>query len=334
MELHQVRYFLAVCETMNFTRAAARCHVSQPSLTRAIKVLEVELGGPLFNRERGNTHLTELGRAVQPHLREVAAQTLAARGSAAALLTLEDARLPLGVGFGFALDHVLPGLRAFAATYPEVAVELREADAPALHAAMRQGEIDVAFLPCRPHDIDDLHYHPVGLDHARILARAEHRLAQAAPLSLKALVGEKLAVREGCGFLPILRRRLVELGLSLAERSACLHAGPACGACPGLRRHRPGPRLAARGPGHGKSCHRRGRGWVADVRRHQARAALLATGQGAARSPAAAALRGRPGGTRPRGVIRRAQPAGASSGSSSGSQEGPSSCSIGAKRAL
>lgn len=220
MELHQVRYFLAVCETMNFTRAAARCHVSQPSLTRAIKVLEVELGGPLFNRERGNTHLTELGRAVQPHLREVAAQTLAARGSAAALLTLEDARLPLGVGFGFALDHVQPGLRAFAATYPEVAVELHEADAPALHAAMRQGEIDVAFLPCRPHDIDDLHYHPVGLDHARILARAEHRLAQAAPLSLKALVGEKLAVREGCGFLPILRRRLVELGLSLAERSA------------------------------------------------------------------------------------------------------------------
>lgn len=220
MELHQVRYFLAVCETMNFTRAAARCHVSQPSLTRAIKVLEIELGGPLFNRERGNTHLTELGRAVQPHLREVAAQTLAARGSAAALLTLKDARLPLGVGFGFALDHALPGLRAFAVAYPDVAIEFREADAPALHAAMRRGELDVAFLPGRPHDIDDLHYHPVAIDHARILARAEHRLAQAASLSLKALVGEQLAVREGCGFLPILRRCLAELGLSLAERPA------------------------------------------------------------------------------------------------------------------
>jgi DNA-binding transcriptional LysR family regulator len=62
MEMHQVRYFLAICETLNFTRAAERCHVSQPALTRAIKKLEEELGGPLFRRERNLTHLTELGQ--------------------------------------------------------------------------------------------------------------------------------------------------------------------------------------------------------------------------------------------------------------------------------
>jgi len=45
MEMHQVRYFLAVCETLNFTRAAEICNVAQPSLTRAIKKLEDELGG-------------------------------------------------------------------------------------------------------------------------------------------------------------------------------------------------------------------------------------------------------------------------------------------------
>ena len=60
MEMHQVRYFLAVCETLNFTRAAERCNVSQPALTRGIKTLEDELGGPLFNRERNQTNLTEL----------------------------------------------------------------------------------------------------------------------------------------------------------------------------------------------------------------------------------------------------------------------------------
>ena len=62
MEMHQIRYFLALCEELNFTRAAERCNVAQPSLTRAIRLLEEEFGGGLVNRERANTHLTELGR--------------------------------------------------------------------------------------------------------------------------------------------------------------------------------------------------------------------------------------------------------------------------------
>jgi LysR family transcriptional regulator, hydrogen peroxide-inducible genes activator len=71
MEMHQIRYFLALCEELNFTKAAERCNVAQPSLTRAIKLLEDEFGGALINRERTNTHLTELGRMMRPHLAEV-----------------------------------------------------------------------------------------------------------------------------------------------------------------------------------------------------------------------------------------------------------------------
>jgi DNA-binding transcriptional LysR family regulator len=71
MEMHQVRYFLALCEELNFTRAAERCNVAQPSLTRAIKQLEEELGGALFRRERANTHLSELGRTLKPYLEQV-----------------------------------------------------------------------------------------------------------------------------------------------------------------------------------------------------------------------------------------------------------------------
>ena len=68
MEMHQVRYFLAVSRTQNFTRAAEECNVTQPSLTRAIKQLEYELGGDLFFRERPASQLTELGQRMRPFL--------------------------------------------------------------------------------------------------------------------------------------------------------------------------------------------------------------------------------------------------------------------------
>jgi DNA-binding transcriptional LysR family regulator len=68
MEMHQVRYFLAVSREFNFTRAAEACCVSQPALTRAIRLLEDELGGELFRRERRLTHLTELGQRMMPIL--------------------------------------------------------------------------------------------------------------------------------------------------------------------------------------------------------------------------------------------------------------------------
>ena len=70
MEMHQVRYFLAVARLLNFTRAADDCNVTQPSLTRAIKQLEAELGGDLFRRERPAAQLTELGQRMHPLLKQ------------------------------------------------------------------------------------------------------------------------------------------------------------------------------------------------------------------------------------------------------------------------
>jgi DNA-binding transcriptional LysR family regulator len=67
MEMAHVRYFLALCEERNFTQAARRCGVAQPSLTRAIKTLETELGGPLFQRRPDGSALTELGAQVEPY---------------------------------------------------------------------------------------------------------------------------------------------------------------------------------------------------------------------------------------------------------------------------
>src|SRR6516225_8569832 len=96
MEMHQVRYFLAVADTLNFTRAAELCHVSQPALTRAIQQLEEELGGLLLRRERKLTHLTDFGRLLEPHLRQLAADAEAAKTTAKRFLSLFAGADPAG----------------------------------------------------------------------------------------------------------------------------------------------------------------------------------------------------------------------------------------------
>lgn len=71
MELRLFRYFLVVCDTLNYGRAAAQCGISQPALTRAIQKLEAEFGGALFRRKGNRTELTALGRLLRPRLQKV-----------------------------------------------------------------------------------------------------------------------------------------------------------------------------------------------------------------------------------------------------------------------
>jgi DNA-binding transcriptional LysR family regulator len=90
MQMHQIRYFLALCEELSFTRAAKRSGVSQPSLTNAIGALERELGGTLFQR-RPFIALTALGRAMHPYLDRIAQTADHAREAAQALVAVPPA---------------------------------------------------------------------------------------------------------------------------------------------------------------------------------------------------------------------------------------------------
>jgi DNA-binding transcriptional LysR family regulator len=92
--MHQIRYFLAVSEYLNFRRAAEECHVSAPAFTRAIQKLEEEIGGKLFRRERNLTHL---GTLIRPHLKRVWFEAEGAKVTADQFLRLEHAPVRLGV---------------------------------------------------------------------------------------------------------------------------------------------------------------------------------------------------------------------------------------------
>ena len=156
MEMHQIRYFLAVCETLNFTRAAEQCHVAQPSLTRAIQKLEEELGGPLFRRERNRTHLTDLGRLIQPHLARIQAASQIAHAEAQGYNSLDKAPLRLGVMSTIGPLRLVEFLNELHAEIPSLDLSPHEARGAGLVEALMGGEIDVGLvgLPSYPERLD------------------------------------------------------------------------------------------------------------------------------------------------------------------------------------
>jgi LysR family hydrogen peroxide-inducible transcriptional activator len=145
MEMHQIRYFLAVCDALNFTRAAEHCNVSQPSLTRAIQALEDELGGQLFRRERNNTHLTGLGEMMRPHLANVLAETEAAKLRAKSFKKLEDVELKVGVMCTIAPNRLVGFFSAFQQRYPRIRLSVRENGALAVQKQLDEEAVDVAM---------------------------------------------------------------------------------------------------------------------------------------------------------------------------------------------
>ena len=112
MEMHQVRYFLAVARTLHFTRAAEECNVTQPSLTRAIQQLEDELGGDLFRRERPHAQMTELGQRMLPLLQQCYDTALGARSLASSIKSGEVGALRLALSRTIDLSLLVPHLPA------------------------------------------------------------------------------------------------------------------------------------------------------------------------------------------------------------------------------
>lgn len=146
MELYQIKYFLALCETVNFARAAEKCGVSQPSLTRAVQKLEREFGGILIRRERRHTHLTELGHLVRPMLEEVLAYAARAKTAAEHHLSNERAVLRLGVMSSIGLVRLAPFLARFGAESPEVELRLVESPSSTIYDALFNSSLDAAVV--------------------------------------------------------------------------------------------------------------------------------------------------------------------------------------------
>jgi DNA-binding transcriptional LysR family regulator len=126
VQLHQLRYAVVVAEERGFTRAAARLHIAQPSVSGAVHTLERELGMALFHRSRGDVTLTAGGQAFLPWARQVLADCEAGRAAVRNLLP--------------------PVLSAFHHRHPGIELMVHEAGSPDLVTGLEQGQLDVALV--------------------------------------------------------------------------------------------------------------------------------------------------------------------------------------------
>lgn len=146
MEMHQIRYFLASARTLNFTRAAAACNVSQPALTVAIRKLERELGEALFERRTGGLVMTEFGQMVHPRLRTMAEQAEAARDLAHSYRKLSRAPLALGVMDTVGAGRIGGFLATVRESHPGIEVAVSGGGASAVLEGLDEGAVQMAVV--------------------------------------------------------------------------------------------------------------------------------------------------------------------------------------------
>lgn len=215
MEMHQVRYFLALCDTLNFTRAAELCHVSQPALTTAIKKLEEELEGALFHRERGRVALTELGRMTQPLMTQMANQAEAVRNVADNHRLMRQVPLNIGVMTTIGPLCLAPLLMKFRRAYPGVEVALHEGSPEALNERLMQDELDIAVMSVLEETPPDLAVDALYRERYVVAFPSNHPFAALDTLRLEDVAGAPYLDRLACEMreivLSVCETRNVEL---------------------------------------------------------------------------------------------------------------------------
>ncbi|RZI67516.1 MAG: LysR family transcriptional regulator [Variovorax sp.] len=177
MELRHLRYFDAIAETLNFTRAAERLHVTQSTLSHQIKQLEEELGTPLFHRGSRHVRMTEAGEVLRSHMAPALAQidlglqALRAPGEAI------TGSIRLGTTPSFNTQMVPQCVATLLKAYPGLQVTVEELAAGQILKRLRSGHLDMA-VSYPPGDGGDLWFEPLYNEELRLVVAGTHPLAR------------------------------------------------------------------------------------------------------------------------------------------------------------
>jgi DNA-binding transcriptional LysR family regulator len=215
MELYQIRYFLAVAETLNFTRASERSFVSQPALTKAIQRLEEAIGGRLFDRTKNSVQLTELGREMLPNFRQIFETANHARDQARRLLGAQKGVVRVGVMCTIDFHQILPGFVESQYTRTEVELSFREGNLESLTESLDQGEVDIGIM-CTPYEMPKRFTATRLFSEDYVLAIGEdHRFSGRKSVQMSELDRERYCERVMCEFSTYIERLLHDRGVRL-----------------------------------------------------------------------------------------------------------------------
>ena len=196
MELRRLRYFVAVAEELNFTRAARKLHISQPPLSAQIRQLEKELGTPLLRRLTRGVELTDAGKLLLEQARIILKQVDDAVSGVRRRARGETGRVIVGANGACFHPLVLKVLYECRTRYPSlaIAVEVELTNTPLLIAWLRTGHIDACLLSLPIDDNEGLAIEPLVDEDCVIALPHRHALANSASVSLASLAKEKFVL--------------------------------------------------------------------------------------------------------------------------------------------
>ncbi|MCA1006144.1 LysR family transcriptional regulator [Rhodococcus hoagii] len=211
MELRQLEYFVAVAEEANFTRAAARVHVSQSGISAQIRQLENDLGAPLFDRSTRIATLTVAGEAALAHARAALLAVRAVRDAVDDVNHLIRGRLEVGMVTACTVTPLFDALSAFHRAHPGIDVNLREDNSDRLVDGVRSGTIDLALVGVAGDVPADLASSTLVRERLVAAAPAGHRLTRQSSVTLAEVCAHPLiALPPGTGIRAVLDRGCAE----------------------------------------------------------------------------------------------------------------------------
>jgi DNA-binding transcriptional LysR family regulator len=191
MELRHIRYFLAVAEEGNFTRAAAKLGIGQPPLSQQIRDMEMEIGASLFHRVPHGAELTAAGMAFLPEAKAAVVAAEKAKLAAQRATRGETGRLTLGFTASSAFNPAVSGtIRRFRHQWPDVGLSLTEMNSNWLMEKLMREEIDAAFIRPGLEDPKDVRLKRLTDEPMLVALPAHHALARHQRVPLGALAGE------------------------------------------------------------------------------------------------------------------------------------------------